>query len=389
MILHIDMDAFFASVEQLDNPWLRGKCVLVGGTSNRGVVMACSYEARRFGVRSAMPIFQARQQCPQGIFIPPRRERYREVSKKIMALLRQFTPQVEVVSIDEAYLDVTGCRRLHGDPETMARKIKHHIRNSLHLTCSVGVAPVKFLAKIASDMDKPDGLTIIRPEEVDRFIESLAIQKVPGVGRKTFQQIESMGLTTLGDIKKIPEKMLLERLGKFGSRLLALALGRDESPVTPFTPPKSVSSERTLSEDTRDIEQLKICLLIQAEDVARQLRKANVRAGTITLKLKHADFKQVTRSKTLATATQSSKTIYRCAVQLLSDYRLTQKIRHKIRLIGVGTAGFKSVTTPVQRDLFDGPDESDRSWTKVDRTLEAITQKFGPGAVHRAALSDG
>jgi DNA polymerase-4 len=384
MILHIDMDAFFASVEQLDNPWLRGKCVLVGGTSSRGVVMACSYEARKFGVHSAMPVFQAREKCPQGIFVPPRRERYQEVSKKIMAILRQFTPQVEVVSIDEAYLDVSGCGRLHGDPENLALKIKKEIKNSLRLTSSVGVAPVKFLAKIASDMNKPDGLTIIRPEEVDAFIESLVIQKVPGVGRKTFQQLEAMGVKTLGDIKKFPESMLLNRLGKFGSHLLALSSGRDHSAVTPFAPPKSVSSERTLSEDTQDIERLKTCLLQQAEEVARQLRKANVKAGTITLKLKHADFKQVTRSKTVAAPTQSSKTIYRCAVQLLDDYRLAQKVR----LIGVGTTGFKSAEMPVQRDLFEKERQSDADWSRVDRTLESITQKFGADAIKRASLSD-
>jgi DNA polymerase-4 len=384
MILHIDMDAFFASVEQLDNPWLRGKCVLVGGTSSRGVVMACSYEARKFGVHSAMPVFQAREKCPQGIFVPPRRERYQEVSKKIMAILRQFTPQVEVVSIDEAYLDVSGCGRLHGDPENLALKIKKEIKNSLRLTSSVGVAPVKFLAKIASDMNKPDGLTIIRPEEVDAFIESLVIQKVPGVGRKTFQQLEAMGVKTLGDIKKFPESMLLNRLGKFGSHLLALSSGRDHSAVTPFAPPKSVSSERTLSEDTQDIERLKTCLLQQAEEVARQLRKANVKAGTITLKLKHADFKQVTRSKTVAAPTQSSKTIYRCAVQLLDDYRLAQKVR----LIGVGTTGFKSAEMPVQQDLFEKERQSDADWSRVDRTLESITQKFGSGAIKRASLSD-
>jgi DNA polymerase-4 len=384
MILHIDMDAFFASVEQLDNPWLRGKCVLVGGTSNRGVVMASSYEARKFGVRSAMPVFQARQKCPQGIFVPPRRERYQEVSKQIMAILRQFTPQVEVVSIDEAYLDVSGCRRLHGDSENLARTIKKDIKNSLGLTCSVGVAPVKFLAKIASDMNKPDGLTIIRPEEVDRFIESLAIEKVPGVGRKTFQQLEAIGIKTLGDIKKFPEKMLLARLGKFGARLLALSCGRDHSEVTPFSPPKSISSERTLSEDTQVIERLKTCLLKQAEEVARQLRKANVKAGTITLKLKHTDFKQVTRSKTIAAATQSSKTIYRCAVQLLDEYRLTQKVR----LIGVGTSGFKSAGLPVQRDLFEKKRQSEAGWTQLDRTLESITQKFGTDAIKRASLTD-
>jgi DNA polymerase-4 len=384
MILHIDMDAFYASVEQLDNPWLRGKCVLVGGTSNRGVVMASSYEARKFGVRSATPIFKAREMCPQGIFIPPRMKRYQEVSKKIMTVLREFTPAVEVVSIDEAYLDISGSKRLHGDPEKVAMAIKKEIKETLQLTCSVGVAPGKFLAKVASDLDKPDGLIIIWPNDVQRFIAALPIQKVPGVGKKTFQQVESMGIKTLGDIKRFPEKLLLERLGKFGTRLIELSSGMDHSEVTPDAPNKSVSSERTLAEDTRDKKLLNTYLLKQAEEVARQLRKANVQAKTITLKLKHADFKQVTRSKTVASPTQSSKTIYRHAAQLLEEYRLVRKVR----LVGVGTSGFKSSGIAVQLDLFDRRNESDSSWTKVDRTLETITQKFGKDAIKRASLSE-
>jgi DNA polymerase-4 len=384
MILHIDMDAFYASVEQLDNPWLKGKCVIVGGTSNRGVVSASSYEARKFGVRSAMPIFQARQKCPEGVFIPPRMERYKEVSKKIMAILREFSPQVEVVSIDEAYIDISGGQRLHGDPEMVAMDIKNKIKEKLGLTCSVGVAPGKFLAKVASDMDKPDGLTIIGPQQVNQFIETLAVQKVPGVGKKTFLQLESMGIKTLGDVKKFPEKMLLDRLGKFGQRLIELASGRDHSTVTPWSPHKSISSERTLGEDTDDKKLLYKYLLKQSEEIARQLRKSNVKAKTITLKLKHADFKQFTRSKTIDTPTQSSETIYRYAVRLLDDYRLTQKIR----LIGVGTSGFKSTDRPVQLNLFDRVKESDQTWEKVDRTVETITKKFGRDAIKRGTLSE-
>ena len=378
------MDAFYASVEQLDNPWLKGKCVIVGGTSNRGVVSASSYEARRFGVRSAMPIFQARQKCPEGVFIPPRMERYKEVSKKIMTILQEFSPQVEVVSIDEAYMDISGGQRLHGDPEMVAMDIKNKIKEKLGLTCSVGVAPGKFLAKVASDMDKPDGLTIIWPQQVNQFIETLAVQKVPGVGKKTFLQLESMGIKTLGDVKKFPEKMLLDRLGKFGQRLIELASGRDHSTVTPWSPHKSISSERTLGEDTDDKKLLNKYLLKQSEEIARQLRKANVKAKTITLKLKHADFKQFTRSKTIDTPTQSSETIYRYAVRLLDDYRLTQKIR----LVGVGTSGFKSTDRPVQLNLFDRVKESDQTWEKVDRTVETITKKFGRDAIKRGTLSE-
>jgi len=384
MILHIDMDAFYASVEQLDNPWLRGKCVIVGGTSNRGVVSASSYEARRFGVRSAMPIFLARQKCPDGVFIPPRMARYKEMSKKIMAILREFSPQVEVVSIDEAYMDVSGSQRLHGDPGTVAMNIKNDIKQKLGLTCSVGVAPGKFLAKVASDMDKPDGLTVIPPQEVRQFIESLPVQKVPGVGKKTFLRLESMGIKALGDVKKFPEKMLIERLGKFGHRLIELASGQDHSTVTPWSPHKSVSSEMTLGENTRDKKLLHKYLLKQSEAVARQLRKAGVKAKTITLKLKHADFKQFTRSKTITNPTRSSETIYQHAASLLDNYELTQKIR----LIGVGTSGFKSTGQPVQLDLFDRVKKSDQTWEKVDRTLESITHKFGRDAIKRGTLNE-
>ena len=383
MILHIDMDAFYASVEQLDNPWLRGKCVLVGGTSNRGVVMAASYEARKFGVRSATPIFKAREMCPDAVFIPPRMRRYSEVSGKVMSILRNFSSEVEVVSIDEAYMDVTGSDRLHGDPRKLAASIKKEIKESVHLTCSVGVAPGKFLAKVASDLDKPDGLTVIRPDDVSDFIASLPIQKVPGVGKKTFQGLVSMGISTLGDIKKFPVDMLLDRLGKFGHRLIDLSAGLDRSSVTPDAPHKSVSSERTLARDTRDKQLLMTHLLQQSEEVARQLRKANVKASTITLKLKHSDFKRISRSKTIAIPTQSSETIYRHAARLLTDYRLI----NKVRLIGVGTSGFKSGRIPVQLDLFDKPGRNDGSWTKIDQTLETITQKFGKDAIKRATLS--
>ena len=384
MILHIDMDAFYASVEQLDNPWLKGKCVMVGGTSNRGVVSASSYEARRFGVRSAMPIFQARQKCPDGVFVPPRMERYKEMSKKIMAILREFSPQVEVVSIDEAYMDISGGQRMLGDPEMVAMDIKNEIKKNLSLTCSVGVAPGKFLAKVASDMDKPDGLTIIRPQQVHQFIENLPVQKVPGVGKKTIVQLESIGVKTLGDVKKFPDKILLDRLGKFGQRLIALASGQDHSTVTPWSPHKSISSECTLGEDTLDKKLLHKHLLKQSEEVARQLRKAGFKARTITIKLKHADFKQFTRSKTIDTPTRSSETIFRHAAGLLDKYQLTQKIR----LIGVGTSGFKSAGQPVQLDLFDRVKECDQTWEKVDRTVETITKKFGRDAIKRGTLSE-
>ncbi len=384
MILHIDMDAFYASVEQLDNPWLQGKCVIVGGTSGRGVVVAASYEARKFGIHAAMPIFQARGKCPLAIFIAPRRARYKEISQKIMTILRRFSPLVEVVSIDEAYVDISGCRKLYGDTKAVAAAIKVEIKTSLQLTCSVGAAPLRFLAKVASDMDKPDGLTIIEAEAVAPFIETLAIQKVPGVGPKTFRQLQEMGIRTLGDVKKFPQKILLDRLGKFGLRLMALCAGRDRATVMPAVAPKSISSERTLAEDSRDKRLLNKHLLQQSEEVARQLRKANLRARTIILKIKHADFKQFTRSKTLDRPTRSSETIYRHAAGLLENYRCTQKIR----LIGVGAAGLVPAASPVQMGLFDSVRESDGAWETIDQTVATITRKFGPDAVKRGTLKE-
>ena len=384
MILHIDMDAFYASVEQLDDPRLRHKCVIVGGTSNRGVVSAASYEARQFGVRSAMPIYQAKQKCPHGIFVRPRMDRYQELSKKIMAVLRDFSPLVEPVSIDEAYVDITGCQRLFGEPQEIALEIKRKIKETVNLTCSVGVAPNKFLAKIASEMHKPDGLTLIPPDKVAEFVDSLPIMKVPGVGNKMQHQLELLGLRTLGDVQRLPQKTLLRHFGKFGVRLGELSSGTDDSPVTPHAPHKSISSEHTLATDTRDVMLLKRCLLSQSGEVARQLRQAGVRARTITIKIKDAEFKTVTRRTTIAVPTQSSKTIYEQTARLLDNYQTVKKVR----LIGVGTSGFSPVSASVQMGLFEANEAGGGDWEKVDKALDSIRKKFGKDAVARATLKD-
>ncbi|MDX2441779.1 MAG: DNA polymerase IV [Desulfobacterales bacterium] len=384
MILHIDMDAFYASVEQLDNPGLKGKCVIVGGPSKRSVVSAASYEARKYGVRSAMPVFMAKQKCPEGVFVSPRIQRYKEVSKKIMKLLCDFSPLVEPVSIDEAYIDITGGERLLGSPEQVGIHIKEKIREKVKLTCSVGIAPNKFLAKIASDMEKPDGLFIIKPDEAHEFIKSLAINKVPGIGKKTGSLLENLGITTLGDVKKYREKILLSRLGKSGKRLIELSACIDNSPVTPFSQRKSVSTEHTLTEDTRDQTILKKFLLKHSEDVGRELRRLEVKAKTITLKLKQEDFKQITRSTTIDNPTQSSETIYSTACRLLLKYRL----KTKIRLIGVGASGFVPSAMPFQMELFEQKEKKGNNWEKVERAIDAIIEKFGEDAVRRAALTE-
>jgi DNA polymerase-4 len=383
MILHIDMDAFFASVEQLDHPELKGTPLVVGGDSGRGVVAAASYEARRYGIHSAMPMFMAKQRCPHLIIIPPRRGRYSELSRSIMAILRCYSPIVEQVSIDEAYLDAAGCERLYGPAQVMAKAIKSEIVRRTKLTCSIGVAPLKFLAKIASDMQKPDGLTVIAPEEVAGVIASLPLGKVPGVGKNAHRQLKQMGLVTLGDIQKIKPAVLMARLGKFGQRLVDLAHGHDETTVSPHAPTKSISTERTLPADTRDRERLKQYLLAQSQEVGRQLRQQGFLARTITLKLKDREFKQITRSTTLDRPSQSSETLYQTVIALLER----QALDKAVRLIGVGASALIADTIPQQACLFPSLDHKADGWEKVDRAIDRIAERFGRAAVHRGSLA--
>jgi DNA polymerase-4 len=384
MILHVDMDAFYASVEQLDNPWLKGRCVIVGGTGGRGVVSAASYEARAFGIRSAMPIFQARQLCPRGVFIHPRMDRYREVSGAVMAVLQEISPLVEQVSIDEAFMDLSGTERLHGPPAEVGRILKQRVLEAVRLTCSIGVAPNRFLAKIASDFRKPDGLTVIQPDQVAGFIERLPIAKVPGVGPKTQAKVAEFGICFLGDIRKFSEPILVSIFGSYGPRLLELSRGIDPTPITPDVPAKSVSSECTLAQDTCEKTALTRCLLEQAEEVAAGLRSEGVKARTVVLKIKHADFTLCTRRTTFAPPTQSSTELYRQALRLLETYRFTQKIR----LIGLGATGFVPVGAPRQQELFAKEESVREGWEKVDRTLETIKTKFGDKVIQRATLKE-
>lgn len=382
MILHIDMDAFYASVEQRDNPDLKGKCVIVGGTSKRGVVSAASYEARRFGVHSAMPVFKARELCPDAVFLRPRMGRYKDVSGDIMAILATFSPLVEQVSIDEAYLDMHGTLHLMDNPGDFAMNIKNTIRQGTGLTCSIGVAPNKFLAKIASDMNKPDGLFIIMPEQTAEFIETLPIEKVPGVGKKTGKTLELLGIQTLGQVNRFPRKILIKKLGKYGHRLIELAAAEDHSCVTPFTERSSVSSETTLQEDTRDIHILEKQILLEAEDVARQLRKMDRKAKTITIKIKFSDFKQITRSKTISPPTSTAETIFQAAKKLFRTCEITRDIR----LIGVGASGLTDLCRPVQMTLFENRKKTEKGWEKVEKAVDSINRKYGKRTVERAVL---
>ncbi|NOY67972.1 MAG: DNA polymerase IV [Deltaproteobacteria bacterium] len=384
MILHVDMDAFFASVEKLDNPELLGRCVIVGGQTARGVVAAASYEARAKGVRSAMPMYRARRLCPDGAFLPPRKSRYSQVSERAMAVLRLFSPLVEQVSIDEAYLDISGCERLFGPSVDVGNRIKQKIKADIGITCSVGIAPVKFLAKIASAMNKPDGLTIIGEYDVPGFIDSLFVEKVPGVGPAARSALLKIGITRLGDIRKFPEDILVKQLGKFGRKLYALALGNDPSAVCPVRSVKSISHEATLESDTKDISLLRGFLLKQAEAVGRALRRENADASTVFIKVKHSDFSQASRQTALCPPTRASEEIFSAASRLLLAY----EIKKPVRLIGVGVSGLDFIKKPRQMNLFPETGKGYKKWEKLDNTVDEILERFGDDAVKKGRLFD-
>lgn len=380
-ILHIDMDAFYASIEQRDNPALKGQPVIVGGDAEkRGVVSAASYEARAFGVHSAMPASQARRLCPQGVFLPVRMDRYREVSGQIFEVFQVYTPLIEPLSLDECFLDVTGCESLFGPAPEMAREIKRKILVRTGLTASAGIAPNKFLAKIASDWRKPDGLVEIKPDEVGAFLENLPISKLWGVGKSTEEILKGMGILRAGQLAQYPPEGIGKKLGKFGLELLALARGEDNRPVVPHEEAKSLSQEQTFTPDLQDRQAMEQILLDQAEQVGWELRKQKLKGQTVHLKVRYPDFILITRSQTLSLPTDAGMEIYRTAVKLLEK---TEVRSRKARLLGVGVSNLRHRDTPLQRGLFDSYRE------KEEKSLEAVDKiwnKFGPEAIKRASL---
>jgi DNA polymerase-4 len=387
-IMHIDMDAFYASVEQLDHPELRGRPVIVGGRE-RGVVSAASYEARVFGVRSAMPMGQARRLCPHGAYVRVRMDRYREVSQGVLAVLNGFSPRVEQASIDEAYLDATGMERLFGPAEDMARRIKAEVREATGgLTCSVGVAPVKFLAKIASELNKPDGLYILPPERVEAFLRGLPVGKIPGVGRKFEAALARFGVRTGGDVLRFSAAFWADR-GKSGESLYRRARGQDEREVEPWTPPKSESAETTFAEDTQDRAFLTDWLFRHAERVGRHLRAQSLAGRTITLKVKYTDFRQVTRQLTLEEPTCATDTIFEAGCRLLAELNP----RDLVRLIGLGVSGFdriaRQLSLPLADDARNGRKRLEERRMKLDRALDSLAGKYGRGVVARGRLHEG
>lgn len=391
MILHLDMDAFFAAVEQLDDPSLRGQPVVVSGHSARSVVATASYEARRYGIHSAMPLFQAQKLCPGVRVVPGNRRRYAEVSARVFAICREYTPLVEQVSIDEGYLDVTGCERLFGPPAAIASTLRARVARETGLTCSVGVAPVKFVAKIASDINKPDGLCVVTPEALEDFLVALPVKKVPGAGARTVAILEELGIRTLGDVRRFPVSALINKLGQAGERLYALAHGHDDRGVSPERDEaKSISSEGTFEEDTSDPLVVRTRLLAQADEVARELRRKGLYARRVTLKLTFADFRRITRQATLGRPTQLAGPLFDAASTLFD----TEWQGQRIRLVGVGCALFShdDAVAPCQLDLFgDGQrlEAREVGWGEVEKSVDAIRTKFGKQALTRARLTTG
>jgi DNA polymerase-4 len=380
-IMHIDMDAFFASVEQLDNPALRGLPVAVGGDSDRGVVSAASYEARKFGVRSAMSVVKAKRLCPQLILVSGSRGRYKEISGQVMGVLGEFSPLVEPASIDEAYVDATGLERLFGPVEDIGRRIKQRVQEETSLTCSVGIAPIRFLAKIASDLDKPDGLSVIRPEQMEQFLRELPVGKVPGVGKRGLETLRRMNVHHCGDLLRHPREYWQERLGKWGGVLHDRARGYDPNGVQRPGAAKSSSAENTFQKDTTDRETLRKWLLAQSERVGADLRAHGYKGRTVTIKVKFSDYRSVTRSKSLDKATDRTRTIYDIAVELLDALTL----RLPVRLIGVGVSNFGD--KPRQLSLFDEPEE-EAAGDELDKTVDSIRKRFGKEALLRGDLLD-
>ncbi len=389
-IIHIDMDAFFASVEQLDAPELRGKPVIVG-VGARGVVCAASYEARVFGVRSGTPVPVAQRLCPQGIFLPGRRARYVELSRRVMESLSVFSPLVEPASIDEAYVDAAGLERLFGSIENIGHRMKEAVYEATGgLTCSVGASTVKFLAKIASDMQKPNGLSVIYPQDVPAFLLTLPVERIPGVGKKFAADLRTISVRTGADVQRLPEEFWQRRFGKAGVQLWHRAHGNDTRTVTALAPPKSESAENTLESDTWDMEILTRALLAQAERVGASLRQQKLRGRTMTLKIKYTDFQQITRSRTLPQNTNTTQDIFSTACALLQENPLPKAVR----LIGLSVSGFEERNTTTQgllpsRERMEAEEARAQHAAKhaaLDATLDTLRQRFGRDAVVRGRL---
>ena len=380
MILHVDMDAFYASVEERDDPSLVGKPVIVGGTAEgRGVVAAANYEVRKYGVHSAMPSSRAARLCPQAVVIRPRMDHYAAVSRQIRGIFEDFTPVVEPLSLDEAFLDVTGCVSLFGSAPRIGQEIKRRIRDELRLVASVGVAPNKFVAKIASDIGKPDGFVVITQDQIQGFLDPLPVGRLWGVGKVTEQAFDRLGIRTIGELRGLPVEKLNESFGSWGEHFWRLAHGLDDRAVIPDREAKSISHETTFPEDISDQEQLRAWLVELVEQVARRLRSHQLKGRTVEIKVRFADFRTISRSLTFPEPTDITQELLQAGVELL-----TTKVPWNglgVRLLGFGVHGFDE-TRRSQRQMFDEPERERQR--QIDSVADQIAERFGNSAIRRA-----
>jgi DNA polymerase IV len=379
-ILHIDMDAFYASVEERDQPALKGKPLIVGGTGGRGVVAAASYAVRRFGVHSAMPMREALRRCPEAIVVHPRMARYQEISEQVFAIFREFTPLVEGLSLDEAFLDVTASRQLLGAPEAIGAEIRRRIARQTGLTASVGIAPNKLLAKIASDLNKPDGMCCIDAGNLRAILDPLPIHKLFGVGRKTLPTVLAAGIRTFGDARVASDEVLWQTFGKHGHAMRDRASGLDDRPVEPDREEKSISAEETFDTDIRAATELRTQLVHLADRTASRLRAQKLLAGTVSVKIRRGDFTTYTRQRSLRPPTQDTAIVSAAAQALLRAWLASQP-RAAVRLLGVGVSDLQSLS---QSDLFSDPLPD--AGSRLDSAVDGIRDRFGNGLLTRASL---
>lgn len=377
VVLHADMDAFYAAVEQRDNPDLRGKPVIVGGASRRGVVTTASYEARPFGVGSAMPMAQAMRLCPQAVVVPPRFAHYSAVSKQVMEVFASFSPSVEPLSLDEAFLDMSGAEGIFGPPLEMGRKLKEAVYAATALRVSVGVANTKFVAKVASDFDKPDGLTVVHPSAVREFLDPLPVKRLWGVGPKTAPRLHALGMKTIGDVYDADPVWLAERLGSLGGHISRLAHNDDRREVTPGRREKSIGSERTLEEDIRGVDAIAPHLRAAADRIAATLRRRRLLAEGVRVKLKTRRFELHSRQRALARPTDNADAIFEVAVGLLPSFDLTEPMR----LVGLAAFHLIDRDKPGQLELF-ASDEAAQAG-RLDQAADRVAERFGEGLLQR------
>ncbi|MEI8196525.1 MAG: DNA polymerase IV [Phycisphaerae bacterium] len=373
-ILHLDMDAFFAAVEQRDHPELKGKPLLIGHDGPRGVVATASYEARPFGCHSAQPMAVAKRLCPQAIILPGRHERYREASEQMFAILEKFSLLIEPLSIDEAFLDLTGTERLLGPPEQVAQTLRRRIKSELHLTASVGVAPNKFLAKLASDMNKPDGLMIIRPEDIDRILLPLPVTKIWGIGKATAAGLEQWGIRTIADLRAKPLDWLEAHCGGEAERFYLLARGLDHRPVTIDREAKSIGHEQTFEVDVAEGDEIRRVLLDQVEQVGQRLRRHGLLARGVSVKIRFGSFQTINRSTTLPAPTDATNELWQAARQLFDNWAF-----QPVRLIGMTAERLSGGAN--QMSLF--PDPEHERQRKLDLVADQINERFGKRAIRR------